>query len=630
MRHPLRSIALVAIALTACAATPALAQTKDQRHQRAQLDSLSAALPLVTQMGAAIKRQCDTKNPAAYIKAVCSFPAPTTRLIAAAMRAESAYVALYIPPKDTTVVVAPPPAPAPAPAPTPAPDPVPAPVPAPTPTPAPVPSPTPGPTASSVGAAILPQATVNTTYPTTGRAVKVPAGANLQTYLNNAQGGDILLLAPGAVYVGNFTLPVISNASPSASILVRTDTSLSTSSRMTPSAALPLAKILTPNYTWAIGTAPGAHDWRFTGVEISAQPGVAEVNMLVRLGESGSTQNTLASVPTGLILDRDYIHGNATMQTARCVSLNSASTAIVDSWISECHHNSKDSQAAWGSNGPGPFLIRNNHLEGGHQAIFFGGASPVVPNLTPSDITIVGNHITRPLAWRNVWQTKTIIESKHSRRMLIEGNVIENVWPSAQDGFAILLKAEDQDWAAKWTTTRDVTIRNNLLRNIANFVNMTAAPGSAPVDSGAARITITNNVVESFGMGGDEKGYQLAGIADATVVHNTTLNSKSTQLIALTGGVSTNLTFDANAGYIGQYGIHSDDGAPRTPGAAWRTNAFIGGSAYPFAANCATWPPTTVCPTGPLATYPTGFDGQPIGADTARVNAATRGAVVAP
>src|SRR3954447_2212542 len=37
--------------------------------------------------------------------------------------------------------------------------------------------------------------------------IAVPAGGDLQAALNAAQPGDVIKLAPGATYVGNFVLP---------------------------------------------------------------------------------------------------------------------------------------------------------------------------------------------------------------------------------------------------------------------------------------------------------------------------------------------------------------------------------------------------------------------------------------
>ena len=76
----------------------------------------------------------------------------------------------------------------------------------------------------------------------------MPAGADLQAAINNAQPGDELLLAPGATYVGNFTLP--EQGQQLEWIVIRTDlpdaTIGSPGTRMTPSraASANLAKIL--------------------------------------------------------------------------------------------------------------------------------------------------------------------------------------------------------------------------------------------------------------------------------------------------------------------------------------------------------------------------------------------------
>ena len=68
--------------------------------------------------------------------------------------------------------------------------------------------------------------------------------------------------------------------------------------------------------------------------------------------------------------------------------MNSARTAVVDSYLSNLHEVGADSQAIAGWNGPGPFKIVNNYLEGAGENVMFGGADPRIPNLVPSDIEI--------------------------------------------------------------------------------------------------------------------------------------------------------------------------------------------------------------------------------------------------
>ena len=352
----------------------------------------------------------------------------------------------------------------------------------------------------------LPRATVVTTYPAGGRAVRVGASANLQTALDAARPGDVLLLPPGATYVGNFVLRN-AGATPSGApaggwIVVRTDLPDATlgaaGTRMTPSRAakLRLAQILSPNYSPAVGTAPGAHHWRLSGVEIGVTSAAKQVNMLVRFGEAGDVQRTLAEMPHHLVVDRSYVHGTPSLDLRRCVTLNSATSAIVDSWLTECHSNNGDSQAILGYNGAGPFRIENNYLAAGHEVVMFGGGDPGIAGLVPSDIELRHNHITRPLAWRNKWQVKNLVETKNVQRLLVEGNVIENNWSDGQTGFAFVMKSENQDGTAPWSTSRDVTVRLNHIRNTGSVFNMSGMGTTSHKITPGERFLVTQNVAE--------------------------------------------------------------------------------------------------------------------------------------
>ena len=83
----------------------------------------------------------------------------------------------------------------------------------------------------------------------------------------------------------------------------------------------------------------------------------------------------------------------------RGVTLHGSRLAVIDSSLAEFKDQTQDTQAIESWNGPGPFKIVNNHLEGAAENILFGGADPSVPNLVPSDIEIRGNHIIKPLSW---------------------------------------------------------------------------------------------------------------------------------------------------------------------------------------------------------------------------------------
>jgi uncharacterized protein YjdB len=482
----------------------------------------------------------------------------------------------------------------------------------------------------------LPRASVSTTYPSPARQVRVAAGANLQSAIDAAQPGDELLLAPGATYTGNFTLP--NKGSSTAWITIRTDVSDAVlgapGTRMTPGRASSanLAKIVTPNNWSAIATALSAHHYRLTGLNIGAVSPAFDVNGIIRLGDGSSAQNSLSLVAHDLVVDRVFIHGQLSQSIRRCISLQSATSAVVDSWISDCHSNEGDSQGIIGWNGPGPYVIRNNHIEGGHQAVFFGGADPWITNLSPSDISLIGNHITRPTSWNGVWQTKTIIETKNARRLLIEGNVIENVWASAQVGFALLLKSENQSGTAPWSQSTDLTVRYNRIRNAGSGINIAANPGANPAVL-AARISVYDNVIENLGNSpyiGDGIPLQILGnTSDVLVAHNSWGNAGNVA-ISFDGGATTRTVIHSNIIPNGNYGVKGSGMATGTttlnyytPGGVFSYDAIPG-------ADCAYYPATTSCPSSIPSSPGLGYDARTIGADVSKVNSATNGVIVSP
>src|SRR4051812_38643460 len=111
--------------------------------------------------------------------------------------------------------------------------------------------------------------------------ISVAAGGDLQAAIMNAQPGDTIVLARGAVFTGGFTLP---NKGGSTMITIRTegDSDLpGEGGRIGPANAPKLAKLRTPgNGVPVIQTAPGAHHWKLMLLEIVGVGG----NDLVLLG----------------------------------------------------------------------------------------------------------------------------------------------------------------------------------------------------------------------------------------------------------------------------------------------------------------------------------------------------------
>lgn len=211
---------------------------------------------------------------------------------------------------------------------------------------------------------------------------------------------------------------------------------------------------------------------------------------------------------------------------------------MIDSHLSDFKEVGADSQALCGWNGPGPFKIVNNYLEGAGENIMFGGADPSIKGLVPSDIEIRRNHIAKPLTWKighpsyagTAWTVKNLLELKNARRVLIEGNLFERSWPHAQIGFAVQFTVKNQSGGAPWSVVEDITFRHNVVRSSGSGINilgrdLTYAIGSQQT----ARILIRNNLLIDIGSslwGGDGRLFQvLEGAKNVVIEHNTARHS---------------------------------------------------------------------------------------------------------
>jgi hypothetical protein len=226
--------------------------------------------------------------------------------------------------------------------------------------------------------------------------------SELTAALNSAQLGDTIILKAGTTYSGSFTLP--NKASGSGYITIQSSalTSLpQTGTRVGLADAANMPKIVASPGGAAVRTAPGAHHFKFVGVDVKAPADNSFIYNLILLGDSGPNQDTMAEVPHDLVFDRCVIRANSTTQgVRRGIALNSASTDVLNSYLWGFKEVGADSQAIAGWNGPGPFNIINNYLEGAGENVIFGGADPSIPNLVPSDIVVRRNHFFKPLSWK--------------------------------------------------------------------------------------------------------------------------------------------------------------------------------------------------------------------------------------
>jgi hypothetical protein len=299
----------------------------------------------------------------------------------------------------------------------------------------------------------------------------------------------------------------------------------------------------------------------------------------------GGTQSRVADLPSDLILDRCYIHGNPRVSLFRGVLLNSVSSAVIDSHISDVHVVGHDSQAIEGFNGPGPFKIANNYLEAAGENIMFGGGDPSIPGLVPSDIEIRGNHLVKPLEWRRdnpayrgpYWTIKNLLELKNAQRVVIEDNVLQNVWAADQDGIAVLFTPRNGG-AAPWSLVQDVMFRNNIVVNALGGVGIQSTDDGHPT-RGLRRVAIANNLWVNVDRLFLSMSVHRVPIEDFVADHNTAIPTRylSHDLDASIAPAVVRFQYTNN---LTGSGVHSVK-FPRTEGnfSRWLSQAVVAGNA---------------------------------------------------
>jgi hypothetical protein len=431
--------------------------------------------------------------------------------------------------------------------------------------------------------------------PATGPVRVLTAREDLQAALDAAMPGDVIALEPGATFAGPVRLP---NKPGSEWITIRTAVADGTfpppGTRVGPSHAPLMPKIESVSVS-AVTAAPGAHHYRFIGVEIRPRSG----SFLYNLVELGNREASVESLPHHIVFERCYLHGDPQLGGRRGIAMNSRHTAVVDSYLSDFKEEGADAQAIAGWNGLGPFAIVNSYLEGAGENLLFGGADPSIANLVPSDIEIRGNDFGKPPAWKagepgyqgTRWTVKNLFELKNARRVLVDGNLFENNWVQAQTGFAILFTVRNQDGGSPWSLVEDVTFSNNVVRHSGSGVNILGHDDIWPSQP-AQRILIRNNLFEDIGAGrwgGGGRLFQiLARANDVVIEHNTAFHTGN--IITTERGPHTGFVYQNNIAPHNEYGIIGADRSPGLnsietyfPDAVVRGNVIAGGraTAYP-------------------------------------------------
>lgn len=426
----------------------------------------------------------------------------------------------------------------------------------------------------------------------------VPAGGDLQAALNLAIGGDTIKLEAAATFVGPFSLPVHSGAS---FVTITTTGSVPPvvsvidacyqqggdfASEMAKKAKCRSAliaqysgapKIITHDQRPAISTIGGADYWKFVGVELattnlSRGNGCTATYQIVALGmdANGELASSIDSLPAHIVFDRTYIHGNPTGCSRRAILADAVDVHIINSVCTEIHESGQDSQCYMSFNGQGPFNIDNNFIEAAGENIMFGGADPMIPGLTPSDISISNNYLTKDWSWWTAadrvgypatganWQVKNVLECKNCQRLKAWGNVLEGSWAYNQTGGIVLFQSLNDGGRCTWCIVQNIEMFGNVLRHGGQGLVIL---GKAGQNGGAAmgrNINFHDNLLYGLstrysvaGTSGAECYSLISGstadvFSGVTINHNTCDNEGVTALINNCGERFSNFTYTNN------------------------------------------------------------------------------------
>jgi hypothetical protein len=353
------------------------------------------------------------------------------------------------------------------------------------------------------GPAQLPLVTITTAMadtPAPGSIIHVNAGDDLQLALNQALCGQTIQLQAGATFSGSFIVPA-KNCNADHWIIIRTsapDSALpAEGQRLTPCYAGVASLVGRPAYSCSnpqnvlakvvmTGKADGpfqlatrANFYRFVGLEVTrvnSTPAPARLMMLQGTGDH-------------IFVDRCWFHGEPQDETYNAFEASGGTNiAVIDSYFNDFHCTTlgacTDAHVISGGvsdSQDGPYLIQDNFLEASGEEVMFGGGPATK---TPTDITIQFNHFWKPWQWMpgnpnfvggptgDPFIVKNHFELKNAVRVLLQANLMENVWGGfTQHGYAILLTPVNQHNkkgnVCPLCQVTDVTIRYNQISHEA-------------------------------------------------------------------------------------------------------------------------------------------------------------------
>lgn len=247
----------------------------------------------------------------------------------------------------------------------------------------------------------------------------------------------------------------------------------------------------------------GVNRYWIRGLDLEMTATTAVQTLINLTPTSPSFVAVSANLPDHIVFDHIYGHGGVANNVGG-IELGGNYIAVVDSWLSDFKSTANDTQAVFGFAG-GPWRVRNNFIEATGENILFGGSNigPVntVEGVVPHDYTEEYNWLYKPLQWMSApmnaptgvvyeqinrspfaWDVKNIHEFKFCVRCLVQYEILENNWSSAQGGYNILVnQAATQN--GLFSTEQDITFQYLRVKGGVSAIQSNAKDTNATVPS---------------------------------------------------------------------------------------------------------------------------------------------------
>jgi hypothetical protein len=191
------------------------------------------------------------------------------------------------------------------------------------------------------------------------------------------------------------------------------------------------------------------------------------------------------------------------------------------------------------------------------------GAAKILWGIIPGDVTITKNYLYKPPSWNPsdpsydgvIRSSKDFVESKYGQRWNISANAMVNSWNNGQ-AMAFNFNSNDQNGDCPWCVSSDISLTNNVVKNIAGeFAVIASQDYSGDCPGSLARVLIQNNLFWVPGgspyIAGGGSNFEFAGnsgscgvggggVDSLQIIHNHLLGTGINMQLA--GGLPYNFT----------------------------------------------------------------------------------------